>query len=1433
MKKSILLIVAILFCLESGWTISYKISYLTGDNGLSRNQVDHIFRDSRGFMWFSTSNGLDRYDGYEFVHFNSKNPDNLLQSDNVRCVEEDPNNNLWIGTENGLYFLNCKTGEISSASKLVGSKFNFINRQIGFIDKDEQGNLWICYAFGLAKIHFEGSEVQAEEVYHSSTAITSVLHYNGNLYVGHDNEVFRMIKGNNGKYQRVNSDEKLRHFPGIVNVMFYDNGLIWIGTSIGLYKYEPASENLTRYVSNPFLPTSLSSGYITDIKKAKEGQLLVGTLIGLNIYDYHTDAFAQITTEPNANGQALNNNFISCLLLENNRIWIGTDKGGINLLTPDQSLFTNIGNIPGNSGSLSKNPVNAIYEDPDGDLFVGTVEGGLNIRKGESSFFSHAYSQIGNKNSLSHNTVSCICQDYNHNYWIGTWGNGINKLKYKDKYKPVFEQYIYIPIANSINNNFVAALAPDIKNKGLWVGTREGLDFLDLNTGRFKHILNYLPLEKRIRFITGMYIDSKQRLWIGTGFGLFCIYLNETNLSKNRIKYCHYKYLLTDPSKQVVEKINCILETKEHHLWFGSNGNGLYTLNEKSGNLKFVNYNERTGLLDNVIYGMMEDETGTIWLSTDKGLCAFNSNKNSIRSYTKTDGLKSNQFYWNAYCKGRDGKMYFGSVAGVTVFDPLKSTPVNTKNVVSITRIKVLNEDVFMTNRKKSRQYLEFEGTKLIGIKLLESDKTFSVEYSALSYNQSDKIKYEYRLKGFDNNWTEVTSDRRFANFTNIENGNYELEIKCTNPDGTWSDQTTLLKIKVIPPFYKTWWFILLLIGAIVYCIYSYSVHRIELLKKQKIQLKQLVDERTYEIEQQKKKLEEQAVQLQSNMEKLIEHQDEVSRQNDILTQQNEKITLQKEQLIALSEKVQEANIDKISFFTNITHEFRTPITLIMGPVERALKLSVNPKVLEQLNIVQRNSRLLLSLVNQLMDFRKVDSGKMELVKTQQNFIEFLDNLILPFEELVKDRGIVFQKQYRINPPEFLFDRDNMQKVMGNLLSNAIKFTPDNGKITVVASTYFDKSDQKERLYVAVKDTGKGIPESDLDKIFDRFYQSKQNQAYSGYGQSGTGIGLFLCKHIIDLHNGKIDARNQNTGGSCFRFIIPIERRGSTIISATENTMEMIIANQCKNNDLETEEIILKGKPLLLIVEDNSDMRQYIRSILNTEYSVIEAPNGVVGLEVTNRYQPDLIISDIMMPEMDGMEFCKRVKTSFATSHIPVILLTAKSSTDTQIESYQLGADAFVVKPFDEDLLKAIILNLNEKRNKVQLRFTESMNTDALNINEDSLDKKFIDKSLKILKENYTNPDFDVTEFMDAMGISRSLLHKKLKNLAGQSASRFIRTYRLNIARELIIKNRVNHSLNISEIAYEVGFNDPKYFTRCFTKHFGIQPSSFFDDTKD
>ncbi len=1409
----------------------YKVSYITAENGLSRNFVNHIFRDSKGYMWFSTSRGLDRYDGYDIIHFNSSNRLNPLHGDVVNHVEEDKNGDLWIGTESGLYFRDYKTGEIIAAVKKLNSSQKHLSQFVRLIKKDDKGDLWIVHASGISKIEFNGNNKLSVREIITGLSIFDMIFVNDNIYIGQNNSIFRLIK-NNEEYRKITADEKLLNLAGEVNNLFYDNGLLWIGSAQGLYRFDFNNANISHFIHNPANSLSISSNSITDIKKNKEGKLVIGTLIGINIYDYQTNHFTPINTETGPLAQALNNNFVSSVFCDNDIIWVGTEKGGINLLIPNPNFFTNITNNPEESGSLSKNPVNSIFEDKEGDLFVGTVEGGLNIRKKGTQNFIHSKVKYGDPFSLSHNTVSSICQDLSGDYWIGTWGGGINLLKKEKKYNPVFQRFTSTANgSNQLSSNFVASVITDALNNGLWIGTRSGLDYFDIETGRFLHVLNHLPNNKAIWFVTGLYIDSNQRLWVGTGNGLFCIYLKNTDIKRNFIRYRHFHYELTVPESTIVEKINCIHESKDGKIWFGSNGNGLYSYEKKQSKEIFKKIDEKSGLLDNVIYGILEDETGTLWLSTDKGLCAYHPGRKSFRNFTMVDGLLSNQFYWDAFFKNAEGKMYFGHMNGFTVFDPLKYIPNTLKNTVSITGISILTENIFPADKPNSKNYLKFKDNKLQKLVLKENDKAFTVEFSALNYYLPDKVKYSYRLKGFDTGWKVVTSDRRFANFTNIRNGNYELEIKCTNADGTWSDEITSLKIRVIPPFYKAWWFILLLIVFVGYAALRYYKFRINSLREQEIHLRQLVEKRTHEIELQKQQLEDQATKLHSNMKELMEHQEEVSRQNEMLILQNQKITHQKEELEQLSKKLEEATLDKITFFTNITHEFRTPITLILGPVERSLKLSTNPKVLEQLHIVRRNSKLLLSLINQLMDFRKIESGKMELTKTHQNFVEFLDDIILPFEDLVKERGITFYKQFRINPPEFLFDRDNMQKVISNLLSNAIKFTPDGGKVTIIASTYFDKSNTGEKLYFAVKDTGVGIPENELEKIFERFYQYKNSEVYSYTGQSGTGIGLYLCKQIIDLHNGKIEAINLHSGGSSFRFIIPIERRLSTMVSVDGKPLEMIVANNAQEFE-EINDSFAKDKPLLLIVEDNADMRQYIRSILNTEFKVLEAPNGLVGLKVTNRFQPDMIISDIMMPEMDGVEFCKQVKSNFTTSHIPVILLTAKSSTDTQIESFHQGADAFLVKPFDEELLLAIIRNLTDKRKRLQISLSESMDTEILNFDDESLDKKFMDKALKVIKENYTNPEFDVTQFIDAMGISRSLLHKKLTYLAGQSASRFIRIFRLNIAREIIIKNRTSHALNISEIAYEVGFNDPKYFTRCFTKHFGIQPSTFMEMEK-
>lgn len=518
-----------------------------------------------------------------------------------------------------------------------------------------------------------------------------------------------------------------------------------------------------------------------------------------------------------------------------------------------------------------------------------------------------------------------------------------------------------------------------------------------------------------------------------------------------------------------------------------------------------------------------------------------------------------------------------------------------------------------------------------------------------------------------------------------------------------------------------------------------------------------------------------------------------------------------------MSRKVEELTVDKLAFFTNITHEFRTPLTLIVGPIERALKLSYNPQVIEQLHLVERNSKYLLSLVNQLMDFRKVEEGRIKIATNYGNLKEFMLEIVPPFADYAKNRGINLQLYLRLPDPFLMFDEDVMRKIMTNLISNALKFTPKGGNVGIYVGVIGQATEKK--LFISVRDTGKGIPENDIERIFMQFYQSDNRSLESVSGQSGTGIGLYLCRKLIDLLDGKIYAKNNPLKGASFRILLPALYGDTQIHSESEMEKEDIAIDVPRN-----------GKMVILVVEDNKDMRDYIRSILAEYYNVLEASQGEKALALLHANNVDFIISDLMMPVMDGMELSRRVKNDFSISHIPFLMLTAKTSDEARLASYKMGADAFLLKPFDENMLLARISNILENRKRFQQKFSIDMNTDSLEVEENSGDKKFLNKAMSVVKENYKNPDFEVSDFIEAVGISKSLLNKKMQSLTGQSAGQFIRNYRLNLARELLLKNKVNRTMNISEIAYEVGFNDPKYFTRCFTKHFNVTPSSLLED---
>lgn len=1373
----------------------YNITYVTMNDGLPHNFIDDLYKDSRGFIWLSTAGGgLSRYDGYEFVNYNPNTPQCKLKSNFIRNVCEDEFQRLWLVSESGTDIIDLSTLKPVIPTDPQGILTKLLEQPAIRVMKDSQGCIWLHCSNALHRIELnDKGEVKSlstlSPVFLNGPDIAlQDIDEDGEIWMGTNSEIRKISFNAQRKLIASPIAECLTFEPGTyISDLLVKENEVWISTDRGLFRYNKNGNAIKRYEYNPTDPHSLSQNYLTDLAITNDKQLMIATLRGVNIYNPMTDNFDRIAYNlPNGGVNILNSNFINCILTNGEQIWFGTETGGINKLNPRKLSIRSYRHDKENQSSLSCNPVNAIYEDTYGYIWIGTVEGGLNRIKRGDNRFTHF---TGEQGGLSHNSVSALTADKEDKLWVGTWGGGINLLDLKSPQhvlQVMSSQTTRFPI------DFIGSLTYDPINKGMWIGSNQGLYFYDLNT---KKIVSPLAnnVSENIHGCVGSIIDKDNNLWIGCLEGAYIIDLRKRS-SAGTFPYRHLNYKLDDPSSQLVEKITCFYETQDGNLWLGSNGYGIYQrIKDTKGNEQFISYNTTQGLPNNSVRGLLGDSNGNLWIATNNGLSCFHPKENRFINYTTQDGLIDAQFYWNASCHASNDQLYFGSVCGLIAIDsnrPELSHPVAN---VRFTRLRIGNEEVI-----PGSEYLQKDIAITKELRIHEKEKSFSLEFSALNFEPGNAATYSYRLLGFDDKWIQVPGNRRFASYTNLPPGTYTLQVKYT-PDGeNEGENISELRITVVPYFYKTVWFIVLIIALASVGVWQFHQWRVRNLKRQKEILHRTVEERTRELEQ----------------------------QNQLLTQQNEKITWQKAQLIRMSRKVQELTLDKISFFTNITHEFRTPITLIIGPIERALKLSYNPQVIEQLHFVERNSKYLLSLVNQLMDFRKVESGKLEIVKTKGNFLKFIDSLITPFEVFAGERNITLKRFYHMETPEILYDEEAMHKVITNLLSNAIKFTPNEGTVSLYICSLPAGHEQKEGLYICIKDTGTGIPEEDINRIFNRFYQSQNQVKFPVYGQAGSGIGLYLCKRIVQMHGGEIKAHNNHTSGCSLRIILPLIREetkdNTMIINNTEsqNIQELPSPERSKEKEALT----------ILVVEDNADMRGYIRSILCELYNVLEAGNGEEALHILNNNPVDFIISDLMMPVMDGIELSRRVKETFAISHIPFLMLTAKTSQEARLESYRIGVDEYLLKPFDETLLLTRIQNILENRKRYQRKFTMEMDVETLNMEEESGDKKFLKQVMEVIKESYKNSYFEVSDFCEAVGVSKSLLNKKLQNLIGQSAGQFIRNYRLNIARELILKNRETKNMNIAEVAYEVGFNDPKYFTRCFTKHFNVTPSALMNN---
>lgn len=1373
----------------------YSVSYLTMKQGLRHNFVDDMCADSRGFIWLAMSGGgLSRYDGYGFVHFSPNSAVNRVKSNFVMELCEDPFGRLWVASDAGIDVIDVATLAPAVPADMTGRLGELLDELAWCVELDGDGCLWIATASDIVRLQFdEVGRISGMATFNppyrlDNKVVIRDVYGDGHVWVLLDGSIVSLGVDFHGNVIAEPVSEQLKFPSGIYVTDFVTKGgEVWISTDAGVCRYNRGEDIIKVYMHDDNDPNSLSQNFVTSLAITSDKRLLVGTLRGLNVYNPIRDNFMRIGAGGSDSGtDRLNNNFVNCILVDGERIWVGTEGGGVNKFTRNRLDVRSFVNDSGDPSSLSGNPVNAIFQDSDDMVWIGTVEGGLNRTDAGFNKFERFTVEKGN---LSHNSVSALAEDGEGRLWVGTWGGGIDLISRRRPGR-VLNHLSATPDGRH-RFVYVGMLFCDSINNLMWIGCDRGLYVCDLGTMELSE-----PFPGASGDITGSVAgvsDLGNHLWVGGNRGLYEINLNRRK-ADGTFEYRYIDHKFDNPDDKSTEKVASMSLSTDGGLWIGTNGGGIYhRYIAEDGTEVFDNYTSADGLPNDIALGVFEDAMGAVWTATYNGL-SYRRKNGTFINYDRADGLPGDQFYWNAACRLRDGNLVFGTTTGLAVLSC---------DAVRMTRIP---SKVHFT-----RQIVDgVESTPGDGASLHESVKSIGLEFSALDYDSDSRGVYYYCLSGFDKDWIKLPAPHHGVSYTNLSPGSYVLEVKYLKPGFSFNDApASSFPITVRPYFYRQWWFVSMIVLLLLVSAMLIHRWRVRDLTRQKINLMRSVNERTSEISTQKRLLERRAVEL--------------SEQNRRLKQSNEEIMSQKTRLAEMARRVQELSVDRISFFTNITHEFRTPITLIIGPIERALKLSYNPQVIEQLHFAERNSKYLLSLVNQLMDFRKVESGKMEIVRTRGNFRSFITDTVESFRQMAEDRRIDLSLVCRLRSDMFSYDEEALRKVIINLVGNAVKFTPDGGRVKVYAALVPSAGHGSDAsLYISVCDSGNGIDEADIERVFERFYQGNSQLKYPVAGTSGSGIGLYLCKSIVEIYGGRIWAKNNAGGAGCsFRLLLPVEAD-----SAGEPVPAVLEEVDAADGEVAEREGS-DARTAILVVEDNGDMRAFIRSILSEHYSVVEASNGEEALRILMSRHIDFIISDLMMPVMDGLELSRRVKEDFAISHIPFLMLTAKTSDETRLESFRIGVDEYLQKPFDENLLLARIRNILDNKRRHNRSFVSDMNVGSLNIDEESRDKKFMDQVMTVVKDNYKNSYFEVGDFAEALGISRSLLNKKLQSLAGQSAGQLMRSYRMNLARELIIQNCKTRSMNISEIAYEVGFNDSKYFTRCFTKQFGISPSAF------
>lgn len=1360
-------------------SISFK--RLTINDGLSQNTIFCIYQDHRGFMWFATEDGLNRYDGYEFKIFkNEPNQPRSLQNNQVNVIAEDANKQLVVGTAGGLSFFNRETED-------------FVNIVIPRKDKDLQSSnfvtslvfdrnyLYVGTYDGLKCYDLKDKKFRDDLVpkgFRESNVQTLYKDNRGKLWISYKSSLKCIDLVTKKEAPLPDAIAKaLSKTPSTIRIIKQDNtGDFWFGTEQnGLFYLKGRQNSVVNFRHQPGNKNSLPVDVVRDLYFHEDGTLWIATRKGLCIFDRKGSLFTTYTNDKYNEASLSHRSILKIMPDRQGNIWIGTYAGGVNVYNRANLNFTNIGEQMGSKPGLTNAVVSSILHDRSGGLWIGTEGGGLNYLNRQKQILS-SYS-LKTKSLVSENLIKSLALDAKGNIWIGAF-DGLRYFNTRTK-----TQTLHVLPYDALYRGRSQIYSLLVDGDGLWVGTNGGgLIYTNPESGEQKIFVADLKNKNGLigNNVSALVKDGSGNLWIGTLQGL--AYLDTKSMKFKRFVHTKSPFSLNN------NNVTCLFIDSKGRFWIGTRGGGLHRFDQSKS--RFYSYTEREGLHNNVIRAINEDLKGRIWLSTNKGISVFDpsaldkdtTSKLRFKNYSVIDGLQSNQFITNATHRLPNGELLFGGINGITSFFPDQIVSNKLASPVVFTELLINNKPI---DYNKEDSPIKKNVDEVRNITLPYDQAYITIKYAMLNYLNTAKNTYAYMLKGFGKDDWHYVKDQRSATYTNLNAGKYVFMVKAANNDGVWNTKIDQIIIHVLPPWYKTWWAYLIylfIIAGLLYLFYYFSYKTAKL--KNELDFEQLSHEKDQELSQR-----------------------------------------------------------KLTFFTHISHEIKTPLTLIISPIEKLLSTVNDHKLQQQLQLIHRNGERLMRLTHQLLDYRKFETGNMRLQAAEGNMIRFVKEVMVAFQSYAKSKKIHFklfatQKSIRV-----WFDRDKMEKVLYNLIANAIKFTPSGGTITLsVLERAGTNSGDAGWVTIAIEDNGVGISPVYLPTIFDQFKHYNVN----GINGEGTGIGLSLSKGLVEMHLGKIEvestpATSTIPGNTIFTVLLPL---GNTHLSKEE-----IIHDYNNSEDIRTyantEEIQLtettiakkqyilnentSQRLMMLVVEDNPEVLAFVASHFEGDFEVITAVDGIDGCEKATSQLPDIIISDVMMPNFTGTELCEKLKNDQRTSHIPIILLTARETLLYKIEGLETGADDYIVKPFNLKYLEVRIWNLLESRIKLREKYSRDLTLQPTNLAITSIDEKFLERTLRYIEENMADENLSVEGLSKEVGMSKTTLYRKLKALTNQNTNEFIRTVRLNRAAQLLKQQK----LNVSEIAYLVGFNDQDYFRKCFKEKFGCTPKAYANQSSE